>query len=84
MIELRGYIDESGNKHFDQGLDALDVAAAAKITIALARLEGKDRFRPRLPHLLWKGWKPSGDSDWRRNEKAAITGYCIGPGLLGS
>jgi putative addiction module killer protein len=40
MIELRGYIDESGNKRFAQWLDELDVAAAAKITVALARLEG--------------------------------------------
>src|SRR5271157_4202347 len=39
MIELRGYIDESGNKRFAQWLEALDAAAAAKVTIALARLE---------------------------------------------
>jgi putative component of toxin-antitoxin plasmid stabilization module len=39
MIELRGYIDESGNKRFAQGLDGLDAAAAAKVTIALTRLE---------------------------------------------
>src|ERR1035437_7343335 len=39
MIELRGYIDENGNKRFAQWLDGLDAAAAAKVTIALARLE---------------------------------------------
>ena len=39
MIELRGYIDESGNKRFARWLEALDAAAAAKVTIALARLE---------------------------------------------
>ena len=39
MIEIRGYIDENGNKPFAQWLDALDAAAAAKVTIALARME---------------------------------------------
>lgn len=39
MIELRGYIDESGNKRFAQWLEGLDASAAAKVTIALARLE---------------------------------------------
>jgi len=39
MIELRGYIDENGNKRFAQWLEGLDAAAAAKVTIALARLE---------------------------------------------
>jgi len=38
-IELRGYIDESGNKRFAQWLERLDAAAAAKVTIALARME---------------------------------------------
>jgi len=39
MIELRGYIDESGNKRFAQWLGDLDAAAAAKVIIALTRLE---------------------------------------------
>jgi putative addiction module killer protein len=39
MIEIRGYIDESGNKRFAQWLEGLDAAAAAKVTIALARME---------------------------------------------
>ncbi len=39
MIELRGYIDEWGNKRFADWLDGLDAAAAAKVTIALARME---------------------------------------------
>ena len=39
MIEPRGYIDENGNKRFAQWLEGLDAAAAAKVTIALARLE---------------------------------------------
>jgi putative addiction module killer protein len=39
MIELRGYIDENGNKLFAEWLEELDAAAAAKVTIALARLE---------------------------------------------
>ena len=39
MIELRGYIDENGNKRFAQWLEGLDATAAAKVTIALARME---------------------------------------------
>jgi putative addiction module killer protein len=39
MIELRGYIDESGSKRFARWLEGLDAPAAAKVTIALARME---------------------------------------------
>jgi putative addiction module killer protein len=39
MIEIRGYIDEAGNKRFAQWLEGLDGAAAAKVTIALTRME---------------------------------------------
>ena len=39
MIEICGYIDESGIKRFAQWLDGLDAAAAARVTIALARME---------------------------------------------
>ncbi|MGO9895561.1 MAG: type II toxin-antitoxin system RelE/ParE family toxin [Bryobacteraceae bacterium] len=38
-MEIRGYIDENGNKRFAQWLEGLDAAAAAKVTIALARME---------------------------------------------
>ena len=39
MIDLRGYIDEDGSRPFADWMDALDAAAAAKVTIALARME---------------------------------------------
>jgi len=39
MIELRGYVDERGNRRFANWLDSLDPAAAAKVTIALTRVE---------------------------------------------
>ena len=39
MVELRGYIDEKGNKRFALWLDSLDTAAAAKVAIALTRME---------------------------------------------
>jgi putative addiction module killer protein len=39
MIELRGYIDERGNKRFADWLDGLNPIAAAKVTMALARME---------------------------------------------
>ncbi len=39
MIELRGYVDENGNKRFANWLEGLDAAAAAKVTITLTRME---------------------------------------------
>ena len=39
MIEPRGYIDEKGNKRFALWLESLDAPAAAKVTIALTRME---------------------------------------------
>jgi len=39
MIEIRGYIDEDGNNSSPKWLEGLDAAAAAKVTIALARME---------------------------------------------
>jgi len=39
VLELRGYIDEKGNKRFAEWLEGLDPEAAAKVVIALARLE---------------------------------------------
>ena len=39
MIELRGYIDENGNRRFAEWLESLDPSAAAKVTIALERME---------------------------------------------
>jgi putative addiction module killer protein len=39
MIELRGYIDERGNRCFALWLETLDAAAAAKVTISLTRME---------------------------------------------
>jgi putative addiction module killer protein len=38
-MELRGYVDEKGNKRFANWLEALDPTAAAKVTIALTRME---------------------------------------------
>ncbi len=39
MFELRGYIDENGNKRFANWLERVDASAAAKVTIALTRME---------------------------------------------
>jgi putative addiction module killer protein len=39
MIALRGYVDEQGNQPFATWFEALDHSAAAKVTIALTRLE---------------------------------------------
>jgi len=39
VIALRGYIDASGYKPFADWLESLEASAAAKVTIALARME---------------------------------------------
>lgn len=39
MIELRGYIDENGRKRFADWFEQLDPAAAARLTIALTRMQ---------------------------------------------
>ena len=39
MFELRGYIDENGRKRFALWFERLNAIAAAKVTIALTRME---------------------------------------------
>jgi putative addiction module killer protein len=39
MIELRGYVDESGRRCFAVWFEGLDAPAAARVTIALTRME---------------------------------------------
>lgn len=39
MIDLRGYTDAHGTRAFASWFEALDHAAAAKVTIALTRME---------------------------------------------
>ena|ERR1039457_6188298 len=39
MLDLRGYVDENGNERFANWLEGLDASAAAKVTIALTRME---------------------------------------------
>lgn len=39
MLEVREYLDEDGCSPFADWFSALDVAAAAKVTIVLARIE---------------------------------------------
>lgn len=39
MFELRGYIDENGKTRFAKWFEGLDAIAAAKVTIALTRIE---------------------------------------------
>jgi putative addiction module killer protein len=39
LVELRGYIDDKGKKRFALWLESLDAVAAAKVTIALTRME---------------------------------------------
>ena len=39
MFELRGYIDQNGRKRFANWFERLDAIAAAKVTMALTRIE---------------------------------------------
>ena len=39
MYELRGYIDEAGRRRFAKWFDSLNASAAAKVTVALTRME---------------------------------------------
>jgi putative addiction module killer protein len=39
MIELRGYVDKSGRQCFATWFDGLDAQAAARVTVALTRME---------------------------------------------
>jgi putative addiction module killer protein len=39
LFELRGYVDEIGNKRFAKWFEGLDAVAAAKVAIALTRIE---------------------------------------------
>ena len=39
MFELRGYLDEKGKQLFAKWFESLDETAAAKVTIALTRME---------------------------------------------
>ena len=39
MIELRGYVDESGRRCFAVWFEGLDAPAAARVTLALTRME---------------------------------------------
>jgi putative addiction module killer protein len=47
MIELRGYIDEQGKSRFANWFEGLDHIAAAKVTIALTRMEQGNLSRTR-------------------------------------
>jgi len=44
MFELRGYIDEAGKKRFAKWFERLDAIVAAKVTIALTRIERGNLF----------------------------------------
>jgi putative addiction module killer protein len=39
MLQLRGYVDETGRQRFARWFESLDATAAAKVTIALTRME---------------------------------------------
>jgi putative addiction module killer protein len=98
VIELRGYIDENGNKRFAHWLEGLAAAAAAKVTIALARMEQgnfskvrgvgsgvfeyKIDFGPGYRIYFGKDGEHICDSDWWRYETTAASGHRGSAGML--
>jgi len=39
MMSIRGYVDRNGNQRFANWFEGLDASAAAKVTLALTRIE---------------------------------------------
>jgi putative addiction module killer protein len=99
MIELRGYIDEKGNKRFANWLEGLDASAAAKVTIALTRMEQGNfsnakgvgtgvyecriDFGPGYRIYFGKDSESPCHSHRRGHEETATKGYRRGAGMLG-
>src|SRR4051794_36030569 len=99
VLELRGYIDENGNRRFATWFDGLDATAAAKVTIAPTRVgegnfsnakgigggvdEYKIRFRAGIPPLFRQGRRAHCHPARRRYEEAAAERYRDGAGALG-
>lgn len=86
MFELRGYVDERGERRFAKWFESLDAIAAAKVTIALTRmaqgnfsnakgvgaglLEWKIDFRPGYRIYFGKD-RELDNFDRRRHEKTS-------------
>jgi putative addiction module killer protein len=99
VIELRGYIDEKRNKRFASWLEELDPTAAAKVTIALTRMEQgnfsktkgvgagvseyKIDFGPGYRIYFGRDGERPCHSDRRRDEKTPAKGYRGSAGVLG-
>ena len=97
MVELRGYIDETGKKRFANWFDGLDAVAAAKVTIALTRMEQGNLFNAKGVgggvHEYKIDFGPatasisartgaSCDPDRRRQEEAPRQRHCRSAGVL--
>jgi putative addiction module killer protein len=99
MIELRGYIDGNGNKRFAGWLEGLDASAAAKVTIALTRMEqgnfskvkgigaGVYEYKidcgPGYRILFRQGWGTGRDPFRGRYEETSEQGHSGRAGMLG-
>jgi putative component of toxin-antitoxin plasmid stabilization module len=99
MIELRGYIDDKGNKPFDKWFADLDHNAAARVTTALTRIElgnfsnvkgvgagvfeCRIDFGPRIPGLFREGWRPACNPCRRGIEETPVQGHYRRSGTLG-
>ena len=97
-VELRYYLDSDGGSPFEDWFSGFDVAAAAKVSVALARVEqgnlsnvkgvGEGPGIPpglgtRLPGVFRAGWRRAGDPADGWNQAAAAAGYRDGEGSVG-
>jgi len=94
MIELRGYIDDNGNKPFAKWFAELDHDSAAHVATALTRIEQgnfsnvkgvgsgvfeyKIDFGPGYRVYFGKGWRAACDPRRRGIEKAPVERHCCG------
>jgi len=98
-VRVLEYLDATGASPFGDWFDGLDGLAAAKVTVALARigqgnlsnvkgvgagvLEYRIDFGPGLPGLFRTGRRRSGDIARRRHQATTTARHCNGAGAVG-
>ena len=98
MLRLREYQDTEGHSPFANWFSDLDVTAAAKVTVAIARIEQGNHSNVKgvaegvLEYRIDFGpgyrvfrtrWRRAGDPARRRHQETAATRYWRGQGALG-
>lgn len=99
VMELRYYLGDDGQSPFEEWFSHLDLAAGAKVSVALVRLEqgnlskvkavgeGVQEYRidwgPGLPGVFRTRPRGTGDLADGRNKKAPATRHRNGQGFVG-